>query len=239
MRFIKLFFASLALATSLSHAAAVACKDYLVVNNPQAVPTGKTIEVTEFFWYGCGHCYELEDRVEAWAARLPKDVVLKRMHVMWDGGGRNKHAQLFFALQAMNLLPRLHHKAFDAVQGRKVPAVELRDEGELANWIAQQGVDPKAFMAAYNSFGVNTMMNQAKQLGALYSIDSVPTFIVQGRYKTSPAQAAGEDRVFAVLNELIASERARLNPPAKAPAAKPAAAKPAAAKPAAKGAAAK
>ncbi|MCK7583637.1 MAG: hypothetical protein MZV65_54390 [Chromatiales bacterium] len=42
---------------------------------PQKVETGDKIEVREFFWYGCSHCYTLEPHVaevaEAQAGKRP------------------------------------------------------------------------------------------------------------------------------------------------------------------------
>ena len=34
--------------------------DYTRLKNPQPVATGKKIEVLEFFWYRCPHCFQLE-----------------------------------------------------------------------------------------------------------------------------------------------------------------------------------
>ena len=64
---------SLGLAAGLaqaSPAAPVAGKDFEVMKSPQPVsaPAGK-VEVIEFFWYGCPHCYEFEPTIEAWVKK--------------------------------------------------------------------------------------------------------------------------------------------------------------------------
>jgi len=40
--------------------AVTAGKDYLELSPPQSTDTGDKIEVLEFFWYRCPHCYALE-----------------------------------------------------------------------------------------------------------------------------------------------------------------------------------
>jgi len=34
--------------------------DYARLKNPQPVSTGNQVEVLEFFWYRCPHCFQLE-----------------------------------------------------------------------------------------------------------------------------------------------------------------------------------
>ena len=50
-------------------------------------------------------------------------------------------------------------------------------------------------------------MTRAKKLFASYKIDSVPTLTVQGRYRTSPADAGSAAGALAVADFLI--QRAR------------------------------
>ena len=49
-------------------------KDYIVLAAPLPTTTGKQIEVREFFWYGCPHCFEMERHVAAWLQKKPEDV---------------------------------------------------------------------------------------------------------------------------------------------------------------------
>jgi len=172
---------------------------------PQPTESPGKIEVIEFFWYGCPHCDSIESRVEAWQKRLPKDVVFRREHVLW--GGRSDmegHAKLFVTLRAMGLLEKHHRAAFDAVHRSKV---ELRKEAALLDWVAKQGIDRAKFEAAYKSFSINAQMGRAKSLTQNYGVAGVPTFVINGKYVTSPGSAHGEERMFAVIDKLIAEER--------------------------------
>ncbi|HEY4068527.1 MAG TPA: thiol:disulfide interchange protein DsbA/DsbL, partial [Burkholderiaceae bacterium] len=74
-------------------------------------------------------------------------------------------------------------------------------------FMAKNGVDSAKFLDTFNSFSVATSVTRAKKLFAAYKIDSVPTLTVQGRYRTSPADAGGAQGALAVTDFLI--QRAR------------------------------
>ena len=172
---------------------------------PTDVP-GK-IEVIEFFWYGCPHCRALEPMVEDWENRLPKDVVFRREHVIWDGRSETEtHARIFLTLRAMGMLAQHHRAVFDALH---VAKARLRAESEIFDWAAKRGIDRAKFEATYKSFGVNTQVTRAKDLTAKYLVDGVPSFAVNGKYKASMGRNPDEKRLFAVIDKLIAGERGR------------------------------
>lgn len=211
MRVFKLMAIVALLWTGLAQAQLVAGTDYLPVVPAQAVDNAQTIEVTEFFWYGCPHCYHLEGKLNAWRAKLPKNVVFKRIPVMW-GAGHEKHAQVYYTLEALGLTEKLHSRVFEVVQGVSKDPVELRDENAFANWAAKQGANRAQVLAAYKSFGVSSQLQRGKQLGQSYGVQGVPAFYVQGKYTTSPSLAKDEDRVFRIMDELIKIESAKLAP---------------------------
>ena len=43
---------------------------------PPTLPSAqKKVEVIEFFWYGCPHCFAFEPMLEGWVKTLPADVL--------------------------------------------------------------------------------------------------------------------------------------------------------------------
>ncbi len=175
------------------------------LKTPQPTESPGKIEVIEFFWYGCPHCYSVEPLVEAWQKRLPKDVVFRREHVLWASRtDMEGHAKLFVTLRAMGLLEKHHRAVFDAIHRSKV---ELRQEAALLDWVVKQGIDRSKFEATYKSFGVNAQTARAKTLTQNYEVSGVPTFVINGKYVTSLSSAGGEERLFAVIDKLIATER--------------------------------
>ena len=178
-------------------------QEFTVLNPPQAGEPGK-IEVLEFFSYACGHCYKLDPFLEAWAKKLPADVVFRRV----PGVGSEQWSQLaklFFALEAMNQLDRLHPKVFTAMheQNQNLTSPKVRDA-----WLASNGVDPAQYLAVENSFAVQSKMGRARQMMSAYKVDGVPMLVVNGKYVTSSGAAGGPERVVPLLERLIAQARA-------------------------------
>lgn len=181
--------------------------NYTELKPAQSVETAGRVEVIEFFWYGCPHCDKLEPMVEAWEKRLPKDVVLRREHVIWEGRKEIEvHARLFLTLRAMNLLEQHHRAVFDAIHNAKAG---LRDAGQVLDWAVKRGIDKTKFEATYKSFGVQAQTTRARAMTGDYGVEGVPSFVVNGKYMTSLGGARSEDRLFAILDKLIAGERAK------------------------------
>ena len=178
--------------------------DFTPLSKPQPTETPGKIEVIEFFWYGCPHCKELEPSLGAWEKKLPKDVVLRREHVVWPGRKDTEmHARLFLTLRAMNLLPQHHGAVFDAIHKAKNP---LRDQAQIVDWAAKNGIDRAQFEATYRSFAVNAQVARAQEMTMSYDIDGVPKLIVNGRFSVS---VHGPQELSRIVDKLISEERSR------------------------------
>jgi len=156
------------------------------------------IEVLEFFWYGCIHCYNLEPRLEAWLKTLPKDVEFRRVPTVLSERWAHD-AAVFYAFDAMGLLDKLHRPFFEAIHVNRLRS----DNAQALNaWLEKQGVDPKKFNEAARSFGVQSKVKRAVRLTADYRIEGTPAMAVHGRY-TVPSSEAMLDTV----NQLVAAVR--------------------------------
>ncbi|PHV12315.1 thiol:disulfide interchange protein DsbA/DsbL [Chitinimonas sp. BJB300] len=217
--FTRLIATGLALVAFNSYAEPRAGVDFDYMPKAMSTEAPGKIEVLEFFWYGCPHCYHLEPMVAAWAKTLPKDVVLRREHVMWDGrSDMAGHAKVFNALKSIKQSDAVTPAVFKAIQADRI---ELRDEKVLFDWVAKQGVNRPQFEAAYKGFGAQAQLARATQLTRDYGIDGVPTFIINGKYKTSPSKTDGDEkRFFKIMDELIAKERGATSAPKEAAAKK-------------------
>jgi thiol:disulfide interchange protein DsbA len=178
--------------------------EYARLKSPQPVATGSKVEVLEFFWYRCPHCFQLEPGLNVWLKTLPRDAQVRRVPAVfrddWMPG-----AKLYYTLEQMDLLGRLHHKVFDAYH---VENINLNDSAVLGGWIAKQGVDRKKFEGIYNSFSTQSKATQGAQLATAYAISGVPAFIIDGKYTTSVSMAGSQARLFEVLDQLIVKARA-------------------------------
>lgn len=205
-------------------------RDYTPLNPPQPTSGDATVEVLEFFAYGCIHCFHLEPKLEKWASTLPKDTKLTRVPTPFPSRGLNS-VPIFYTLEAMDLLDKLHYKIFEAVHNENLTLgnPEVRNQ-----WLAKQGVDLKKFQEVEKSFAVQNKIKRATEMSTKYRIESTPTLVVNGKYAV-PNQN-NTDTTFRVIDTLAFNERAaaKTATPATAPVAvKPGApAKPAPAKPA-------
>lgn len=197
------------IAAGLAQAAPVAGKGYTVLNPPQPTESGKKIEVIEFFYYGCPHCFELEPNLEAWRKKLPADVAFRRVPGVFRDSWMPL-TKLYFTLEAMGLIERLHGDAFNAIH---VDNVDLSSDKAIIDWAATKGVDRKKFSATFNSFAVQNKAQRARSMTQAYGVQGVPTLVVDGKYMTSSSQAGGHDAVMKTVDELIAMARSKRSKP--------------------------
>ncbi len=203
-RLVVLFLSGLALLAPLAARAdkPQLFQDYVPLSQPQPTYSGKRVEVIEFFWYGCPHCFHLEPALNRWLKTLPKDVAFRRVPALASPGWRPL-AKAYYALSALNLLPKLNDKLFKAIHVTR----EVTGETSLFDWVARQGIKRSQFVAAYRSFTVQNDVLHAKEMTRAYGIDGVPTLVVDGKYATSPAMTGGYPRLFATLDYLIKISR--------------------------------
>jgi thiol:disulfide interchange protein DsbA len=203
--------------------------DIVAPPHPTADPT--KVEVMEFFWYGCPHCYHFEPHVKSWLKTKPANVEFIRQPAVFNAHWA-AHAKAFFTAEALGVLDKVHDDFYDRIQNKKEP---LESEDDLAKFFAEHGVKEADFRQAYKSFAVDAKMRQAEPLAASYGVDGTPAIIVNGKYRISASKAKSFDKMIETTNALVAKELAALPAAKPAPVAAPAeTAKPAeeAAKPA-------
>jgi thiol:disulfide interchange protein DsbA len=172
--------------------------DYRILPIAQPVETKGKVEVIEFFWYGCPHCYDFEPELSAWVKRQPKDVVFRRVPVAFRDDFL-PHSQMYYALESMGKADALNEKVMYAIHKENK---RLLTEPEIADWVASQGIDRNTFLATYRSFAVVSKARTAKQLAEAYRIDGVPTIVMQGKYVTSPSIAGTKAKAITVMDYL-------------------------------------
>jgi thiol:disulfide interchange protein DsbA len=191
--------------TAHAQGAPVEGQQYVRLSTPAPVslPADKKIEVVEFFWYECPHCYAFEPILEPWSKRLAADVSFRRVPVGFTA--RHQAAQkMYYALEDMGKLEGLHKRIFTAIH---VQNQRLISEADMVAFVTANGVDGPKFTEMFRSFQVSTKANRAKQLSEAYKIDGVPAMGIHGRYFTSGALAGSHERALAVADFLI--DRAR------------------------------
>ena len=179
-------------------------KEYVELKSPVPVSEPGKIEVVELFWYGCPHCYAFEPTINPWVEKLPADVHFVRIPAMF-GGLWNIHGQLFLTLESMGVEKKVHHAIFEKLHNNPKA---LTTPEEMADFVAEQGVDKDKFLSTYNSFAIKGQIEKAKKLAMAYQISGVPTMVVNGKYRFDIGSAGGPDEALQLADQLIAKERA-------------------------------
>nr|WP_315246698.1 thiol:disulfide interchange protein DsbA/DsbL [uncultured Albidiferax sp.] len=182
----------------------VAGTDYLVLDKPAPTeaPAGK-VEVVEFFWYACPHCFAFEPALSAWLKKLPKNVAFRRVPVVFQDSFVPPQ-KLYYTLEAMGQLEALHGKVFSAIH---VERQKLDKDNLVIDWAAKQGLDKAKFLETYNSFSVATKVRKAGQLQEAYKVAGVPAMGVAGRFYTDGTQAQSMERGLTIVDYLVAQQK--------------------------------
>ncbi|MGX5700421.1 thiol:disulfide interchange protein DsbA/DsbL [Acinetobacter kookii] len=188
-----------ALSGSTMAANFVAGKDYTMVANPGKVQVPGKIEVREFFWYGCPHCYRLEPHMQTWLKKMPKEVNFVRtpaaMNPLWEQGARG-----YFVSEALGVRKKTHLPLFHAIHAG---GQQIFDQNSQAKFFVKYGVPEAKFNSMFNSFAITSKVAQAKQLAQQYQLSGVPAVVVNGKYVVQ-----GEDaKVTQVISYLVEKER--------------------------------
>lgn len=184
---------------------------YTTLKRPLPLESQGKIEVAEFFWYGCIHCYRLEALLEAWVPKLKPDTQFRRIPAVFDDPRFVHDAAIFYSFEALGLLGKLHRPFFDAIHVNRLRTTNTQ---ALVEWLTRNGVDAKKFEATMNSFGVQSKVRRAGQLTAAAAIDGTPALAVHGRFTISAEQGPTHEGMLATADRLIGIVR-RTQPPAK------------------------
>ncbi len=182
----------------------------LVPAQPTSVPPGQ-VEVLEFFWYACPHCYAIDPQVESWRKTKPAYISFARVPVMWSEGHRST-ARLYYTLESLGKLDQLHGEVFKEihVNGNPLIASDPNDtagaERLQAAFLRKFAISDDAFKKAYHSFAVETDLQRADQLGLRYRIEGVPTFVINGKYVADVRSAGSPERLISLVDDLAAQE---------------------------------
>lgn len=177
--------------------------DYKVIDSSARPGESDRIQVTEFFWYGCPHCYRFAPLIEDWKESKPDDVAFRHIPAVLSDRWA-LHGRAFFAAQALGVVDEFHWPMFRAMHedGKR-----MRSEEEIGEFVDSLGLDGEEFVGAMNSLGVDTRMRRARDLQQTYGVSGTPSVVIDGRYITSGSQAGSFDRMIEVIDERVAAAR--------------------------------
>jgi protein dithiol oxidoreductase (disulfide-forming) len=178
--------------------------DYIVLSPPLPPESKTRVEVIEFFWYGCPHCYAFEPIIEPWIKKLSPEVLFHRIPAVFNDSWV-PHAKLYYSLEILGEVDRLHGVIFDTIH--KDHQI-LATESAIADFLEKNGVPRKKFTEAFESFSVQSKVQRSIQLQSAYKLDGVPAMGVDGRYVTNNVLVGGRhEAVLPVVDYLIGEAR--------------------------------
>ena len=186
-------------------------------NFTRLVPTQPTvggpdkIEVVEVFMYSCPACRNLEAPLARWEENKDANVRFERIPASFNNLAQI-HAQLYYTedvlvkngkLKDRNAFRQMVFNEFHVRQNR------LTSVTAIQRVFARAGVDEETFDQTWNSFEVNQKMRRGADLERRYGVLSVPTIIVNGKYRTDASMAGGYAQLLELIDELTVREGLR------------------------------
>jgi len=202
---VKKFISALFLFASISTLAAspaFAQQGYEELPNPVKRADTDRVEVVEYFWFGCPHCFRFEPNINEWAASKPDYVDFVQEAPPLNGGWVN-HSKAFYAAQVMGVTEKFMTPMFDAIHKEKK---RMNSPKAIAKFAGTLGIDEQKFLKTMNSFAVDVRMKNAIKLAQRDGISSVPSIVINGKYRTSGSIAGSNEKVIEVIRELTARE---------------------------------
>ena len=166
-------------------------------------PAGQ-IEVVELFWYGCPHCARLEPHLKKWLKNKPDNVYFVRIPAQFNKGWAF-HAAAYYTAKSLGLEDKMHEAFFSEIHEKNN---RLSTIDQLAAFFKKFDVSREKFLKVFNSFAVKSKLAHARAVVKRYSARSVPTFVINGKYRTNSTMAGSREAMFKVIEELVRQEAA-------------------------------
>jgi len=179
------------------------------IDPPQNTSVDDKVEVLEYLWLGCPHCYALEPSMEEWKKSKPDYVHFVREAPALNPNWEN-HSRGFYAAQLLGIEEEFVAAMFEAIHEKKKP---MRDKKKIAALASTLGADEDKFLSTMDSFAVEGKLNRSRDMAIKSGISSVPSVIINGKYRTSTSISGGHEGVIAAINERSAFEKEAMKLP--------------------------
>ncbi len=158
-----------------------------------------TKKVTEVFYYGCSHCYQLEPSLHEWLKTKPADIHFEQVPAVLNNPNWIFMGKVYYTAKELGVLEQAHLPFFTALHRDKKPLFSVE---AIAKFFTQFGVKEADFISTFKSFKVDQKVRQAMRITQSFGIDGVPAIIVNGKYITDVPMASSKDRMWEVVNHL-------------------------------------
>lgn len=176
---------------------------YQQLENPRRL-RGNKIEVMEVFSYACVHCYSLEPDLVEWVEDNQDKTTFLRVPAISNESWRVL-ARGYYAAEVLGITDATHLGVFHAFHDKKT---NLGTPEKMAAHFDGKGTTTEEYLKAFRSAKVTKMVADADAIQRRYRVASVPTIIVNGKYRVTTNQQVGKSRVLDVVDYLVEKELA-------------------------------
>lgn len=179
---------------------------YVKIDPPQPTDNPRKVEVVELFWYTCPHCQYFDKHyLPDWLKEQPDYVAFRQMPAVFENDPRIPLAKAYYVADALGVLEQIHTPLFEAIHDKKS---KMNSQEALQKFFLDKaGISKKDFDETYDSFGVMEVnIPRAKEMTGRYGVKSVPTIIVNGKYRLT-SDKVGYITMMKIIDDLIEIER--------------------------------
>ena len=172
---------------------------------------GKNPTVVEFFSYACHGCLAAEPSFESYIKSKPKNVIFKRVPVVFNSGW-DIVAKIYYTNDQLGVNDELHSKTFSWVKNtlsanKPITADSVKDY--ISTMLAEPGLGEKLkskftveeYLEVFKSPTVNRDYEKANRYMRAYDIRSTPTVIINNKYKVTLEKNTYDD-LIKIINKL-------------------------------------
>ena len=168
------------------------------------VTAGK-VEVIEMMWLGCPHCYTLEPTMLKYKKDHPDYVEFQQVPAVLNPSWA-ADADTYYLAEVLD--PKgekdLVTKIFQAIHEQKR---RLRNPSAVNRFFVQLGYSEDEIAKAKESMLFRIKIKRAQEISASSQAQSVPTVIINGKYRTSPYTAGSEEKLMKIIDMLTRKEK--------------------------------
>jgi protein dithiol oxidoreductase (disulfide-forming) len=169
---------------------------------PLVLNKADKIEVLQFFYYGCPHCFDMEPVLADWLDKKPADVEFATVPALRD----DKWIPLtkaWYMLEALDA-KRLHRPIYDNIH---FDGKLLSEEPVLLDWFVKNGFERAKVAELYASAAINAKVDEARARTVEYRINATPTMVVQGKYSVSSGLVGSHHEAMRLVDQFIVDVR--------------------------------
>ena len=177
---------------------------YEVLKNRLDIEAYKGATITEFFWLGCPHCQYFEPHVQEWKDKLSKEMNVRFIKVAAPGTKRwNMDAKVYYTIREMGGSDEQVAEMLGLYRDENILHDKYPTKDRVEVFFEKIGLDPKKAMEIYSD--EDLMMKYLSFSNSEFikvGANSVPLFVVNGKYKVKFDTVRSEDDVFDIIKAL-------------------------------------